>query len=313
MLKNFTLIALSCFVITFISSCTKDNADRANPGGTSLYSFDGAPGTCATPAIAGIYAVGRPLNLFNTLSFTVNVTVKGTYSITTTPGNGVTFSGSGTLTTTGPQTIVLYGQGTPLKAGNFLYVPVTNNTCNFTVSFTSGPPVPVLPDAGFTYTSARVFPVPVTFTNTSAGPFPIVLSIWDFGDGTISVATNPIHAYTASGVYLVRLIQAYSNGDRDTVLSQIQLNITGPSGVSTKVGHAASASFTFSIPIIYLATFSNTSTNATSYLWDFGDAASSTSASTTVTHQYNGAGPFVIKLKATGSGGTDTCSARIVF
>ena len=143
MIKNFTLITLSCLLIAFGSSCNKDSVGTSNQGGTSSYSFDGAPGICATPAVAGIYSVGRQLDNTNTLTFTVNVTVQGTYSITTTSGNGVYFVAGGTFTTTGPQTLVFYGKGIPVKAGNFPYVPVTNNTCNFTVSFLSGAPAAV--------------------------------------------------------------------------------------------------------------------------------------------------------------------------
>jgi hypothetical protein len=149
MLKNFTLITLCCFLIMLMSSCTKDPASGGNSGGTSIYTFDGSPSSCAAPAVAGIYSIGRALDASNTLTFTVNVTAKGSYSITTTSGNGVYFYGSGTFTTTGPQTIVLTGRGTPLNAGNYPFVPVTNNTCNFTVSFLSG-----APQAVFTYAGA---------------------------------------------------------------------------------------------------------------------------------------------------------------
>jgi PKD repeat protein len=170
-----------------------------------------------------------------------------------------------------------------------------------------------LPNAGFSYTSARVFPVQVTFTNTSSGPFPVVSSIWDFGDGSFSTVINPTHAYPNSGTYLIRLVQQYSNSTRDTIIKALQLNVNGPSGISSKNNSIAAADFTFSIASVYLATFTNTSTNATAYLWDFGDATNSTSAATTLTHQYNAAGPFTVKLKATGPGGTDSCSAQIVF
>jgi hypothetical protein len=148
MLKNYTLIALSCLFISFISSCTKDSTGSSNTGGTSSYSFNGSPGSCSSPVVAGIYSIGRVLDASNTLTFTVNVSVKGTYSINTTASNGVFFSGSGTFTTTGPQALVLTGSGTPIKAGNFPFVPVTNNTCNFTVSFLNGAPAAVFTYAG---------------------------------------------------------------------------------------------------------------------------------------------------------------------
>jgi len=175
-------------------------------------------------------------------------------------------------------------------------------------------PPPAPPTASFTYTSARVFPVQVSFVNNSTSPFPGASTfIWDFGDGTVSTITNPVHFYTVAGTYLVRLVQIYSNATRDTLSKTIQLNINGPSGVSAEVMNVAATDFSFIIPSVYLVTFTNTSTNASSYLWDFGDGTSSTSAATTVTHQYNSAGSFTVKMNATGDGGKDTCSAQIVF
>jgi PKD repeat protein len=176
------------------------------------------------------------------------------------------------------------------------------------------PPAPVAPVASFSFSSARVFPVQVSFTNTSTSSLPGPSTfIWDFGDGTTSTITNPVHFYPVAGTYLVSLVQIHSNATRDTVIKSMQLNAAGPSGVSTKPSGTAAADFTFSIPSVYIVNFTNTSTNAASYLWDFGDATSSTSSSTTVTHQYNGAGPFNVKMIATGSGGADTCSTQINF
>lgn len=175
-------------------------------------------------------------------------------------------------------------------------------------------PPPAAPDAAFAYTSARVFPVQVNFVNTSTSSIPGPSTyIWDFGDGSISTVINPSHVYTVAGIYMVKLVQTYSNSTSDTLIKLLQLNPTGPSGTSSKTAGIAATDFTFSIPSVYLVSFTNTSTNATSYLWDFGDSGSSTSAATIVTHQYNTAGPFTAKLKATGAGGTDSCSAVISF
>jgi PKD repeat protein len=176
-------------------------------------------------------------------------------------------------------------------------------------------PPPPAANASFTYGSTRVFPVQVQFTNLSTSPFPGASSfLWDFGDGMVlSATTNPLHLYVVAGTYQVKLIQTYSNGTKDTVIKTLQLTTNGPSGVSTGAAGTTAADFSFTIPSGHTVTFVNTSANATSYLWDFGDATNSTSTATTVTHQYNAAGPFNIILRATGAGGTDTCSARIVF
>lgn len=50
-------------------------------------------------------------------------------------------------------------------------------------------------------------------------------------------------------------------------------------------------------------TFTNTSQNATSYAWEFGDGTTSNEANPT--HTYAAAGSYSVKLTATGPGGTD--------
>ena len=72
------------------------------------------------------------------------------------------------------------------------------------------------------------------------------------------------------------------------------------------------ASFTYvtsgsSAPV--LVEFTNGSTNATSYSWDFGDGGSSTYSNPT--HTYNSPGVYLVELTATGPGGTDTESQVI--
>ena len=54
------------------------------------------------------------------------------------------------------------------------------------------------------------------------------------------------------------------------------------------------------------ATFTNTTTEATSYLWDFGDGQ--TSAEMNPVHTYAGGGPYAIKLTATNSNGESTAT-----
>ncbi|MEO6454407.1 MAG: hypothetical protein ABIN97_10060 [Ginsengibacter sp.] len=77
------------------------------------------------------------------------------------------------------------------------------------------------------------------------------------------------------------------------------------------------AGFMYSGPSVVPTTiaFTNTSTYATSYLWDFGDTASgvnNTSTTVNPTHFYKTLAPYpngtVVKLIATGPGGTDSIS-----
>lgn len=65
-------------------------------------------------------------------------------------------------------------------------------------------------------------------------------------------------------------------------------------GTSTTTNPVASFSYETTHP--FYAHFKNTSKNATSYEWDFGDGAKSTDASPT--HKYSGKGVYKVTLKA---------------
>jgi PKD repeat protein len=56
-------------------------------------------------------------------------------------------------------------------------------------------------------------------------------------------------------------------------------------------------------------TFTNTSTNATSYLWDFGNNATSVEASPTI--KYTAGGVYTVKLTATGAGGSNSTTKTV--
>ena len=58
-------------------------------------------------------------------------------------------------------------------------------------------------------------------------------------------------------------------------------------------------------------TFHNTSQNATTYAWDFGDHSTGTQAEAAFAHTYAQTGVYRVKLTASGAGGTDTTSQRI--
>jgi PKD repeat protein len=70
--------------------------------------------------------------------------------------------------------------------------------------------------------------------------------------------------------------------------------------------------FTYSganVPAPASVNFSSTTTNATSYLWDFGDNGSSTIANPQ--HLYNAGGVYTVKLTVTGSGGTNSITKTV--
>ncbi len=157
------------------------------------------------------------------------------------------------------------------------------------------------PVADFTASpTSGVAPLTVSFTSLSTGA---TNYSWDFGDGHTSTATNPPNTYAAAGSYTVRL----------TVIGP---TVMGPAGTNTLtranyivvtnvppvIADFAGSPTTGTTPLTVF--FTNLSSGASSYSWNFGDGNSS--SATNPTHTYSNAGTNTVVLIATGAGGTDT-------
>ena len=58
-----------------------------------------------------------------------------------------------------------------------------------------------------------------TFTNSSTISSGSLTYNWDFGDGSTSTQTNPVHSYTGPGTYSVKLVAMSNNGCRDSIIN----------------------------------------------------------------------------------------------
>jgi len=117
--------------------------------------------------------------------------------------------------------------------------------------------------------------------------------VWRFNPIGSSVQ-NPLHTYSAAGIYNVTL-QAYNAGGYNT---------THKSGYITVTGAAFSANVTSgSAPLAVLFTDSSTNT-PTSWNWSFGDGTYSTTQNPS--HTYSSGGIFTVALTATNAGGSNT-------
>lgn len=149
----------------------------------------------------------------------------------------------------------------------------------------------VTPTAKFSYTKNGLA---VTFTNTSTNAQSYN---WEFGDGQSSTANSPLHTYSSAGTYKVTL-SAY-NGSKTNSISQ---NVT-------LTEQAPKASFTYKTAHPLKVILTNTSTNATSFEWDFGDGKTSTEKNPT--HKYSGIGVYKVKLTAKSGSKSDTYQTNI--
>ncbi len=130
---------------------------------------------------------------------------------------------------------------------------------------------------------------------------------WDFGDGSTSTQTNPVHTYSNFGSYNVTLIAKDANGCSDTLTKSAYIRIAKPvisfPNLPAKGCIPATINFLANI---------NTLDTVKTYLWDFGDGT--TSADAAPSHTYNTQGTYTIKLTITTSSGcteTQTMSSAV--
>lgn len=136
----------------------------------------------------------------------------------------------------------------------------------------------------------------VTFTNsTTPGAGGAVSYLWDFGDGDSSTAVSPTHTYTSSGTYSVTLVVSNSNGCTSTLTKANYITVL------PRPTAAFTASNTSSCTAPFLVNFTNSSSNATTYAWTFGDGNSSTA--TNPSNTYTTTGTYSVSLIANGING----------
>jgi PKD repeat protein len=75
-------------------------------------------------------------------------------------------------------------------------------------------------------------PLSVAFTDTSTGS--ISAWSWDFGDGTVTTAKNPIHVYNRAGTYHPRLTVTSSDGNA-TLSASAAVTVTPPAGTAVRI------------------------------------------------------------------------------
>jgi PKD repeat protein len=173
----------------------------------------------------------------------------------------------------------------------------TGNMLAYTSPFTLSPTW-TDPVADFTASPTSGCPgVAVSFTNLSTGP--IATWSWNFGDLGTSAEQNPVHTYAAPGIYTVTLTVSGSNGS-GTKMRTDYITVTNPPTAGF-VGAPTSGS----VPLTVL--FSDQSSGATRWSWNFGDGG--TSALRNPAHTYTMPGVFAVSLTAT-NGCTSNTSTR---
>ena len=143
-----------------------------------------------------------------------------------------------------------------------------------------------LPDAGFTPSAPAVcLGDAFQFTNTTTGA---VSYFWDFGDATgTSAQSDPSYTYAQTGNYNVRLVAVSDQNCFDTITISVDVSTAPQVSFSTS---------TTDICIPFDVVFNNTTTNATNFIWNFGDGGMSTDQFPV--HTYATEGTYTVTLFA---------------
>ena len=128
-------------------------------------------------------------------------------------------------------------------------------------------------------------PKTINFVNVSAGSGSLTYA-WDFGDGTGSNLSNPVHNYTSFGTYTVKLIAISSFGCSDTI---IKTNYVKADSIVTDFSFPVSACITSVVRFNNLSAPANVKSS-----WNFGDGTGSNVFSPL--KQYSSTGNYSVVL-----------------
>ncbi len=125
---------------------------------------------------------------------------------------------------------------------------------------------------------------------------------WDFGDGGTSIIRNPTHLYSAPGTYYVcvTITDSTTAGTCTGTFCDSVIVTNPPPTCNPRYFNVAVNGNPDSIRFFYFGT------QATSYLWDFGDGASSTLQNPN--HSYPGSGTYIACVTITDSTSGGTCT-----
>ena len=127
---------------------------------------------------------------------------------------------------------------------------------------------------------------------------------WDFGDGsTISTASSPTHLYTTDGNFTITVEVTDQFGCKDTATKNTYVKIVSPIS-SFQMSDSAS-----SCPPL-LVNFTDQSSNAIRYHWDFGD--STESAISNPSHFYTFPGKYIARQTITSLGGCTQFTEKLI-
>ncbi|MCE7926866.1 MAG: PKD domain-containing protein [Haliscomenobacteraceae bacterium CHB4] len=198
--------------------------------------------------------------------------------------NGLLWNFGDNTTSTDPDPLHVYAMD-----GNYTVTLTVWNDCD-TVSYQQTVAAFFPPAAGFFVqdTTPGCQSSVVEFENTSSANASAFSWSFPGGDPATSNALNPSISYAASGTYTAQLIVSNAIGS-DTTEQTFTVQILD----------FPVANFTYTFFPGGVVRFTNTSQQALSYSWDFGDGTPQVNGATNIDHQFPASGAYVVTLIAT--------------
>lgn len=228
-----------------------------------------------------------------------------------------------------------YHNGTQFDNTNDLITPVSTSISSIgTHTFMLVANDPTEPCADTAYVTVEIVPAPsaaftftpnngcafqdVVFTNTSSGTFSGTTYSWDFGPGPNSSEENPTNSFNGAGSYNVTLTIDNGPGCSSSITQTVDVIDAPTASIAADDGDgdAIYCLFPGDNTSTETVTFSNFSTNADTYEWDFGDGSPvyTTNSLADFTHDYNSYGTFDVTMTATHANGCQTSTTiQVVF
>jgi PKD repeat protein len=196
------------------------------------------------------------------------------------------------------------GDTSDVQSPSHIYLKAPTSPITLTITDVNGCKVSItkpniqVTDAAFSPSLTRgCNPATVAFADSSINPLSWQ---WDFGDGTTSNLQNPVHTYNVDGFYDVQLIVESVSGCFDTLHVDTLVSVL----TSTALFNADST--TGCLP--FMVNFTDSSLNAVTWQWDFGDGSSSTLMNPS--HIYSTPGVYTVTLIATNANGCSDTLTR---
>lgn len=133
-------------------------------------------------------------------------------------------------------------------------------------------------------------PLIINFSNHSTD---YTSSNWDFGDGNFSTLNNPSHFYNTPGIYYPKLTVTGPGGCSESYSSRVE--VKGPNGTVTYQIKEGCTPLS--------VTFTASTQNTSSFIWDFSDGTTLQTKDSVVTHTYSSPGDFIPKMILTDPSG----------